>query len=439
MKPQSLWSIAILLSLALMGCDEGRKTPANTQVSFVHAAPNQGPIDFRREEKLEANLDYLGSSSTSFNVDTYDFHFDVTPAGAEPERLVSFSHDLVVGTDYTIVATEIDGRFQEVVLEAPTLEADSTNAQIASVHLAPMLGAVDLYLVAPGTDPVSAVPLGTLSFTEDLAPGPADAGEYELILTEAANPAAVLLRSTTFVLSPGLSIQFTIVDGADVGFAPLAVIVSGDISFSFVDQDLDSSIRVINGVADRSSIDVGIDGDLSPPLISALNFASVSDYVIIAPGNHTLTASPAGNPSVILLDFPFAIDPGRFGTAFIANDPAAATASYEMDDYRPLAGEAKIGLYDAVQLIQIIDVYIAPPGTDLNTIAPTVGLASGGAAQNVRIAQGSFEITVRTGGTDTVLAGPTPITLNEGGFYGVLITDSVGGATVELTFFDDFN
>ncbi len=439
MKPQSLWSIAILLSLGLAGCDEGRKSPANTQVSFVHAAPSQGPIEFRREEALEANPDYRRSSSTLFNVDLYDFHFDVRPAGGESERLASFSLELVAETNYTIIAAEIDGQLQQVVLEAPALDDSSTSAQIASIHLAPMLGPVDVYLAAPGTDPVSTVPLGTLSFTEELAPGPADAGDYEFILTDAANPAAVLLRSTTFPLSAGQSMQFTIVDGANEGSAPLAVIASGDINVSFVDQDLDSSIRVINGIADRSSLDVGIDGDLSPPLVSGLNFASVSDYVIIAPGGHDLTASPAGNPSVILLGSPFLVDAGRFATAFIANPPDAATAIVEMDDYRALAGEAKLNLYHAAQLALFIDIFVAPPGTALNTIPPTVGLVPGGVAPNVRIAQGSYEVTVRTAGTTTVLAGPTPISLDEGGFYGILFTDSVGGATVDLTFLDDFN
>jgi len=439
MKPQSLWSIAILLSLGLLGCDEPRTSPANTRVSFVQAAPSQGPINFRREEALEASLEYHESSSTSFNVDLYDFHFDVTPAGAEPERLVSFSQEIVAGTDYTIIAAEINGQLQEVVLEAPTLDADSTNAQIASLHLASMLGPVDLYLTAPGADPVSTVPLGALSFTEDLAPGPADAGDYEFVLTEAANPAAVLLRSTTFPLSAGQSIQFTIVDGADEGSAPLIVIVSGDVNVSFVDQNLDASIRVINGIGDRSALDVGIDGDLSPPLISGLNFASISEYVIISPGSHDLTASPAGNPSVILGDFPFAVNAGRFATTFIANAPDAATMIFELDDYRPLAGEAKLNVYNAVQLHPFIDVFIAPPGTDLNTIPPTVGLVPGGGSPNVRIAQGSFEITVRTAGFTTVLAGPAPITLNAGGFYTVLLSDSVGGSTIDLTFLDDFN
>ena len=47
---------------------------------------------------------------------------------------------------------------------------------------------------------------------------------------------------------------------------------------------------------------------------------------------------------------------------------------------------------------------------------------------------------MRDGGTATVLAGPTAVTLNAGGFYGILITDSVSapGAGVDLTLLDDF-
>ncbi len=39
-----------------------------------------------------------------------------------------------------------------------------------------------------------------------------------------------------------------------------------------------------------------------------------------------------------------------------------------------------------------------------------------------------------------MLAGPIPITLNAGGFYGILVTDSLAtpGATVDVTLLDDF-
>ncbi len=439
MKPQSLMTIAILLTLGVSGCDGGLENPPDVIVTFVHAAPSQGAIDFLREERTATNLSYKISDRAVFDSDVYDFHFEIRPAGAATERLVSFSHQLVAGTDYTIVATEVGGQLQELILEAPSPDRDATDVQVASLHVAPTLGAVDIFIEAPGADLLSAVPRGTISFGEDLAPGPIGPGDYELTLTAVANPADVLLKSTSFSLAAGLSMLFSIVDGANEGIAPLAVVVSGDASFSFVDRNLLSGIRVINAISDRSMLDVGIDNEFSPPLFPAVAFGTVSAYdESIAPGSHDLTASPAGNPSVLEVNFPFAIDAGRLGTFFIANPPGATTTIFSVDDYRPITGEAKLNLYNAAQLFTSVDIFITPPAFDLNTIFPFSSLAPGGAASGIAITQGDFEVTVREGGTVNVLAGPTPITLNAGGFYGILITDSIGGATVDLTLLDDF-
>ncbi len=440
MKPQSLLTLAILLSLGVSGCDGGRENPPNVTVSFIHAAPSQGVISVRRQERLEADLSYRESGTASFDADTYDFHFDIVPAGAAPVRAVSFTHELVPETDYTIVATEIGGQFQQLIVEAPSFDPDSTSAQVASLHVAPTLGAVDVFLEAPGAVLLSAVPLGTISFGEDLAPGTTGAGDYEFTVTAVASPATVLLRSTPFTLAAGQAALFAIIGGANEGLAPLSVTVTGGANFSFVDSSLLSGIRVINAISDRSVLDVGIDNEFSPPLFPAVVFDSVSAYSLIAPGMHDLTARSTVNPAVSEMAFPFALDAGRLGTFFIANAPGATATSFSVDDRRPIAGEAKISLYNAAQLFVFVDIFIAPSGTDLNTVLPAASLLPGGSLPGLPIAEGVFDVTMRDGGTETVLAGPTPITLNAGGFYGILITDSVGapGATVDLNLLDDF-
>ncbi len=441
MKPQSLITFAILLILGMSGCDGGRENPPNVRVSFIHAAPGQRAIEVRRQERLEADLSYRESGTASFDADTYDFHFDIVPAGAAPVRAVSFTYELVPETDYTIVATEIGGLFQQLILEAPSFDPDSTSAQVASLHVAPTLGAVDVFLEAPGADLLSAVPLGTISFGKDLAPGTIGAGDYEFTVTAVASPATVLLRSTPFTLSAGQAALFAILDGANEGIAPLSVTVTGGANFSFVDSSLLSGIRVINAISDRSRLDVGIDNEFSPPLFPGLVFDTVSAYdESVAPGMHDLTASPAGNPSVLEVNFPFAVDAGRLGTFFIANAPGATATSFSVDDRRPIAGEAKINLYNAAQLFTFVDIFIALSGTDLNTVPPIASLLPGGSLPGLPIAEGDFEVTMREGGTQTVLAGPTPITLNAGGFYGILVTDSLAtpGATVDVTLLDDF-
>ena len=217
--------------------------------------------------------------------------------------------------------------------------------------------------------------------------------------------------------------------------------MTGSTNFSFVDSGLLSGIRVINAISDRSALDVGIDNEFSPPLFPGLVFDTVSAYdESVAPGTHDLTASPAGNPSVLEVNFAFALDAGRLGTFFIANAPGATATSFSVDDRRPIAGEAKINLYNAAQLFAFVDIFIALSGTDLNTVPPIASLLPGASLPGLPIAEGDFEVTMREGGTQTVLAGPTPITLNAGGFYGILVTDSLStpGATVDVTLLDDF-
>ncbi len=441
MKPQSLMTLAILLSLGLSGCDGGRVNPPNVTVSFIHAAPSQGIISVRREESLAADLNYRESTTRSFDADIYDFHFDIVPAGSVTVRAVSFTYELVSGTDYTIVATELGGQFQQLILEAPSFDPDSTNAQVASLHMAPTLGTVDVFVEAPGADLLSAVPLGTLSFGENLAPGTIDAGDYEFTLTARASPGTVLLRSLTFTLDAGQAALFTLIDGANEGIAPLSVTVSGSTNFAFVDSSLLSGIRVINAISDRSELDVGIDNEFSPPLFPELIFDTVSAYdETVAPGTHDLTARRTANPSVLEVDFAFALNAGRLGTFFIANAPGATATSFSVDDYRPITGEGKISLYNAAQLFAFVDIFIATSGTDLNTVPAIASLLPGTSFPGIRIAEGDFDLTIREGSTETVLAGPTPITLNAGGFYGILITDSAStpGATVDLSLLDDF-
>ncbi|MGI9260274.1 MAG: hypothetical protein ACR2QQ_15685, partial [Gammaproteobacteria bacterium] len=269
----------ILLSLGLVGCDEPRKTPANVAIAFINAAPSYSSISVLREETTAVDLNYRESAGGSFGVDTYDFHFEVGAASEDRLRPVSFALELVDGMEYTIVATEVNGVLQERIIESPG-EVEGAGL----LHLAPTLAAVDVYVVTPGADPAAATPLGTVSFGQQLDPATIASGDIQIVVTEASNPASILMRSTTLTFPAGASLFFTIVDDAGLGFADLSVIVSGAANVALVDQNLQSSIRVINAIANRSPLDFGIDGDLDPPLLPNVDFGTLTDYTFVDAG-----------------------------------------------------------------------------------------------------------------------------------------------------------
>ena len=439
MKPQSAWIGLLLLGFGLVGCDQGRKNPPNVPVTLFHAAPSQGTLSFIRVQVRESTLEYQQSATGSWDADTYTFHVDLAPIGSDPERLLSFTRELVAENEYKFIAAERAGQLEVIVLEAPVFSGGGGNLQITPIHLAETLGPVDLFLEPPGSDLAAATPLASLNFAQSGAPSPIAAGDYEVSLTEAGNPTNVILASNTFSLPVGQTVLFSIVEGANQGFAPVAVVASGGGDLRLVDRNLQSAVRAINAVADRGAVDVGFDSELAPPLIPDLAYGAVSDHVLIAEGTHNLTVAPAGNPGSIILDAEFVANGGRFGTWLVAGNQGNLFSEFLLEDNRVLAGKAKVNVYNGAVGFAPIDVYIAEPGTDLDTVAPTAQLTTGTSRTGLTISPGDYELTVEETGVGTVLAGPIAITIAAGGNYSILATDTLAGATVDIALFDDFN
>ena len=247
------------------------------------------------------------------------------------------------------------------------------------------------------------------------------------------------LATAIFGLAPGVGSFFTILDGGNVGLAPYAVLASGGGGdLLLVDSNLQAGIRAINAMTNGGALDVTIDSNFSPALLPAVQVGVPSAYAFFDAGAHNLTVSPAGNPGVLEIDEEFTGENGTLGTWFLSGDPGALTASFSQDDGRIVAGEAKVAIYNGVTSVPSVDVFVVAPGTDLNTIAPSAQPPSG-TTTPILVGIGDFEITVRQLATTAVLAGPLPVTIGVERSYGILLTDSVGGATVDITLLDAFN
>ena len=428
-----------LLTLGLTACsNESRTRAPSTSVNVIHAAPSVGSFNFLRVERVEGTLPYAASGIYSWDSDTYTFNVDERrPLGVE--RVHSFTATLVAGNDYVFVLGEVGGELREIVVEVPREEASQTESQALFVHSASTLGPVDLYLEPPGTDLVAATPRGTLDFRDDLAPFGVPPADYEISLTAVGNPAIVLLASQVFGLAPGVGSFFTILDGGNVGLAPYAVLATGGGGdLLLVDSNLQAGIRAINAMTSGGALDVTIDSNFSPALLPAVQVGVPSAYAFFDAGAHNLTVSPAGNPGVLEIDEEFTGENGTLGTWFLSGDPGALTASFSQDDGRIVAGEAKVAIYNGATSVPSVDVFVVAPGTDLNTIAPSAQPPSG-TTTPILVGIGDFEITVRQLATTAVLAGPLPVTIGVERSYGILLTDSVGGATVDITLLDAFN
>ena len=169
---------------------------------MANAAPGFQELGFRREQTSARSLAFRDAQINTYDVDTYDFFVDERNLfDGDTPRFWTFRHELVVDIDYTFVLTEVGGEVQPVVIETP--EPPAAAAQIAALHAAAGLPAMDLYLEGPGVGIAGATPRGTFNVQEQIAARTLPSGDYELWLTAAGNPANVLLASATITLTAG--------------------------------------------------------------------------------------------------------------------------------------------------------------------------------------------------------------------------------------------
>ncbi len=437
---QRLLTAALLTSMSLMlaGCgNESRTDPPNVGLLALHADPTLETVFFRRVQANRTPLEYSETEVFDFDVDTYTFNFDVSAPDGTVAETISSVETLVEGSDYILVLRSAAGSPTVQLIELPrpdTLLA--TQAQL--LHTADVVDTVDVYLEPAGFDVLAATRWGTIGNGDVLPPTGFDAGSYELAVTQPNDPMSVLFRSSSFSISSGETLFMFIADtnGGSLGDISL-VRVTGS-NEELVDVNVGSGIRVINAVQDRTAIDAGIDMQLAPPLIENIPFGTVSDLALITDGSHSITITPAGQPGVLEVDSDFDATLGAVGTFLVSGSPGALDAIFFDDDFRVIANEAKFRAFNASPLNTSVDVFVLPAGTAPASNNVTATVDEGEASNNQRIAPGDYNLTIRAAGSSTVLAGPTPITIDAQGYYAILLADPLSGSGVDVIFLYDF-
>src|SRR5690606_17486309 len=276
----------------------GERRPA-VAVRVLHAAPERDTLDFLREQRNEAQLEFRQTSGPLvFDADQYDFNIrTLAPSGNSSVLIGSFSRELVPDRDYFFAITEADGELTPVVLEKERFSGPS--AEVTAVHAAPSLGRVSLYVEPDGVAPSSVTPIGTIGFGETVEPLTREEGSYRLSVTEAGNPDNVLMTSGVIALQEGLTYIFAVMEPGADSVAPMTVAFIGPESSVLFDESVQSTLTVINAAADGAARDVFLDDDFDTPLVAgAPPLARVADLPV-AGGARDLTVTPAGNPGAI--------------------------------------------------------------------------------------------------------------------------------------------
>ena len=455
MTLRRLWPLGVLaLALASTGCDTGRKNPPDASVRVLNVAPSFPHLTYRREQITVTNppspLSYQGSaqgatSGTDFTYDEDTYTFTASsPDPANPVTEVdrdSFVQKVVKGTRYTFVFLESGGAVTHLILESPPAPGDTAKALVQPLHASETVPRVDLYLEPSGTDISGATPWGTIGFKESLAPREVAPGIYELTVTEAGNPANVLLRTQPFTVDAPFLTTLVLSPDAGEGIAPLdVVLLNATGAITLVDPSLPAQVRALNGATDQAPRDVAFNNEFSPPLFSAAAFATPTAYLpLTAAAGIPVNVTPVGNPGVLELTGTADLVSSRMYTTLFTGDAGALALSLGEDDRRRFAGLAKVTFYGA-HTVAVPEILVLPPGTDATT-APSQSnpsFAIPATVSPITVPPGTYEVWLRTFATTTIVGGPVTITVAERGLYGIVTSNDADGTTIDMKLVDEF-
>jgi len=207
-------------------------TPADLR--FVHAAPDAPSLDLIIDDATTPSFSAMSFAGFSDYLDpalvpgTHNVKVVDSPA---PGTVVAIDASPVfqIGVAHSIFAT---GLFANLPLAGILLQDSNrriaTEAKFRVVNASTIAGTVDVYVVAPGTAIDSETPINArVAFQTPSFYLPLAAGDYEVTLTAAANPAQVLVDATPITVAVGGIYTAVAVDSIG-GIAPVQWIMMDD-------------------------------------------------------------------------------------------------------------------------------------------------------------------------------------------------------------------
>lgn len=437
MNLRQLASCALVCALGLVGCDQGRQAPLRVNVSVINAAPGFSDLFFRREQTQPSQLLFKNAQEVTYDADTYDFNVTGLDAN-NVEQTWPFSRTLVGDTRYVFVLTDVAGAVVPIVLEHG--QAPSADAQILAAHAGGGLPAMDLYLERPGVGIAGATPRGSLAPQGQLAARTLPSGDYELVLTAAGNPAAVLYTSPTITFAAGSTTTLVVTPEAGETTAPFSIQFVQSSSEVLFDRNAPTELRVLNAATDRQPRDFAINREFAPPLFPGVSFGSPTSHAVVpASSALPINVTPPGNPGVLELDQNLATFGALRYTLVFTGDAGTLTHVITVDDYRRIYGAAKLRFFNtALQFTDPIELALVPPGGAPDQFAGQITLLAPNVSGHTLLAPDTYDLYLRRSVTNEILSGPTPVTVGERGIYTVLAVNGPNNTTAEVVLLDDF-
>lgn len=414
---------------------------ATLKVQVLHGSPDAPTVNVLVDgSEVLAGVDYkIGSTQLSLDEGTYSIQVDGILPGGNATVIGPVDLDFAGDTIYTIAAVNNVSAIEPVVISQPDTAVSAGSARLHVLHGAADAPTVDVFVTTPDADLAASAPVGTFSFKETIGPAEVAAGDYQIRVTAAGDPSAVVFDSGTITLIDGDDLTITALPNTSGGVAPISLVaLDGGGSLEIRDVATPTSLQIVHASPDAPSVDVVVDGSV---LVPGLAFPDATEFLEVPGGTYNVAVTVAGNPGAIAIG-PVDLDlnPGVRYSVLAVNELASIEPLILTDDPRRVATNAKVRIVHASPTAADVDIYVTAVGADINAEEPT--LENVGFKANtgfLALPAGDYDVTVTPTGTKTAAIGPVTISISDGGIYTAVARDPVPGESeFGLIVLDDF-
>ena len=353
------------IALLLVGCNTGNGvvTIASTQsqVRVVNLIPYAGaPINVTIDDNplasglnFESQAPYQTIQSSSISNPTRTIEATVESA---PSNLIITTVAPVGEAQYTYlmfgpITAPIGNLFDDTVLDS-----GAGNFNLRVINAAAGIGAVDVYLTAPGEDLNQVSPsVAGIDYAAPSGFGTVPFGNLQLRITRAGSK-EVIFDSPPQVYSERASFDMVVYTRGSATLPNVALLPIDSVGTGSIVNSLLSQYKVINASTVGSPLNVFFDGVLA---LSNIPFTGATGYQRVTAGQHAFSVQATATPGANLLTFAPTLAAAMDSSIILEGSAGALTATVLTDDNLPPGpGNTRVRVVNASADVPALDVFI---------------------------------------------------------------------------------
>ena len=334
---------------------------------------------------------------------------------------------------YTIAAVNDVLNIEPLIIAQSNEAVSAGAARIVILHASADAPAVDVYATAPGADLTASAPLDTISFKEQIGPAEVPAGDYQIRVTAAGDPTAIVFDSgevDLVNLADGADLVIAAVPNTAGGASPISLVgLSAEGSFDLFDITTPTGLRVGHLSSDTGPVDVLVNGG---EYLADVPFPAVTGFGLLPADTYNVAVTAANMPGVVAIGpVDLQLDAGTWYSVLAVDQFANIEPLILTDDPRSVTTEAKVRIVHAAAnpAAASVDIYVTAVGADINMEEPALTAVPFKANTGyLGLAPGDYDVTVTVAGTKTAAIGPATISIEAGDVFTAIARDPMPGS-----------